>query len=221
VKEVFFVVAVATATYSFAFRPELDGTGAFFLTFGLPHALLAAYAIMALRRDGVLAARVTPRFGDLSLGVVVGLSLLLASWAVRAVLVPSGTDRTLWLFMLYAKLGDPEALQHSVVLTVSLILITLMEEIVWRGLVLERLNDRIGTRFGWIAAAGLYTLVSLPTVYLLRVPGVGYNPLLTLAAFGCGAVWSFLTAQLGRLLPSAISHAAFSYFSAVQFRFPV
>jgi membrane protease YdiL (CAAX protease family) len=151
----------------------------------------------------------------------VGLSLLLASWAVRAVLVPSGTDRTLWLFMLYAKLGDPEALQHSVVLTVSLILITLMEEIVWRGLVLERLNDRIGTRFGWIAAAGLYTLVSLPTVYLLRVPGVGYNPLLTLAAFCCGAVWSFLTAQLGRLLPSAISHAAFSYFSAVQFRFPV
>jgi membrane protease YdiL (CAAX protease family) len=87
--------------------------------------------------------------------------------------------------------------------------------------VLERLNERLGTRFGWLAAAGLYALVSLPTVYLLRVPGVGLNPLLTFAAFGCGMVWSFLTSQMGRLLPSAISHAAFSYFSAVQFRIPL
>lgn len=220
-KEVWFVVAVVTATYAFAFRPELDGTGAFFLSFGLPHALLAAYAVVALRRDGTLAARLTPRFGDLSLGVVVGLLLLLASWAVRAALVPGGTQRTLWLFMLYAKLGDPEALQRSALLTLSLILITFTEELVWRGLVLERLNERLGTRFGWIAAAGLYGIASLPTMYLLRVPGVGWNPLLTFAAFGCGAVWSFLTAQTGRLLPSAISHAAFSYFSAVQFRFPV
>jgi membrane protease YdiL (CAAX protease family) len=221
VKEVWLVVAAVTATYSFAFRPELDSAGMFFLWFGLPHALLAAYAIHALRRDGILATRLTPRFGDLSLGVVVGLLLLVASWGVRAVLVPTGTSRTLWLFMLYAKLGDPDTLQRSIVLTLSLIVITLMEELIWRGLVLERLNERLGTRFGWLAAAGLYALVSLPTVYLLRVPGVGLNPLLTFAAFGCGMVWSFLTSQAGRLLPSAISHAAFSYFSAVQFRFPV
>lgn len=220
-KEVWFVVAAVTATYALAFRPELDGAGTFFLTFGVPHALLAAYAVVALRRDGTLAARLRPRSGDLSIGVVVGLLLLLASWAVRATLVPGGTGRTLWLFMLYAKLGDPDALQGSVILTVSLILITFMEELVWRGLVLERLNERLGTRFGWMAAAGLYGLASLPTMYLLRVPGVGWNPLLTFAAFGCGAVWSFLTSQTGRLLPSAISHAAFSYFSAVQFRFPV
>jgi membrane protease YdiL (CAAX protease family) len=220
VKEVWLVVAVVTATYAFAFRPELDSTGMFFLSFGLPHALLAVYAIHALRRDGILAARLTPRFGDLSLGVVVGLLLLLASWGVRAVLVPSDTSRTLWLFMLYAKLGDPDTLQRSVVLTLSLILITLMEEIIWRGLVLERLNERLGTRFGWLAAAGLYALVTLPTLYLLRIPGVGLNPLLTFAALGCGLVWSFLTARVGRLSPSAISHAAFSYFSAVQFRLP-
>lgn len=220
-KEVWFVVAAVTATYAFAFRPELDGAGMFLLSFGLPHALLAAYAVVALRRDGTLAARLTPRFGDLSLGVVVGLLLLVASWAVRAALVPGGTERTLWLFMLYAKLGDPDTLQRSVVLTLSLIAITFAEELVWRGLVLERLNERLGTRFGWMAATGLYALASLPTVYLLRVPGVGWNPLLTFAAFGCGAVWSFLASQVGRLLPGAISHAAFSYFSAVQFRFPV
>jgi membrane protease YdiL (CAAX protease family) len=221
VKDVWLVVIATMATYTLAFRPELDSAGTFFLWFGLPHVLISLYAVHALRRDGTLAARLTPRFGDLSLGVVIGLLLLLASWAVRSVIVPSGTSRTLWLFMLYAKLGDPDTLQRSVVLTLSLIVITLMEELVWRGLVLERLNERVGTRFGWLAAAALYAFVSLPTVYLLRIPGVGLNPLLTFAAFGCGMVWSFLTARIGRLLPSAISHAAFSYFSAVQFRFPV
>lgn len=217
-KEVWVVVAVVTVTYAAAFRMEVSGTGPFFLWFGVPHAALAAYALHSLRRDGVLAARLTPKFGDISLGVIVGLLLLLGSWAARAVLVPSGTERTLWLFMLYAKLGDPDTIQRSVILTVSLILITLMEELVWRGLVLERLNDRLGTRVGWLAAAGLYALASVPTIYLLRIPNVGWNPLLTFAAFGCGMVWTFLTSRLGRMAPSCISHAAFSYFSAVQFR---
>jgi membrane protease YdiL (CAAX protease family) len=221
VKEVWLVVAVVTAAYAAAFRIDVNGTAAFFAWFGLPHLALSAYAAFSLHRDGTLAARLKPRFGDLSLGVVVGLALLLASWVGRAVLVPSGTPRTLWLYMLYARLGDPEELQRSVVLTLSLIVITLMEELVWRGLVLERLNERLGTRFGWVAAAALYALASVPTLYLMRVPDIGLNPLLTIAAFGCGMVWSFLTARLGRMLPSAISHAAFSYFSAVQFRFPV
>jgi membrane protease YdiL (CAAX protease family) len=221
VKDVWLVVAVVTAAYVAAFRIEVSGTTAFFLWFGLPHVALSAYALYALKRDGTLAARLKPRFGDLSLGVVVGLLLLLASFGVRALLVPSGTQRTLWLYMLYAKLGDPEALQRSVVLTVSLILITLMEELCWRGLVLDRLNERLGTRFGWLAAAALYALSSVPTLYLLRVPNVGWNPLLTFAAFGCGMVWTFLTSRVGRLAPAAISHAAFSYFSALQFRFPV
>jgi hypothetical protein len=46
------------------------------------------------------------------------------------------------------------------------------------------------------------------------------NPLLVTAAVGCGLVWSFLAAQVGRLTPVMISHMAFTYFTIVQFRLP-
>jgi len=217
-REVWLVVVVVTATYAAAFRPEAAGTGGFLWIFAVPHLLLAAFALRQLAKDGTLPARLAPRWGDLSLGVLVAGLLLVCSWGARAVLVPSGTPRTLWLLMLYAQLGDPDALQRSAILTLTLLVVTLAEEIIWRGLVLDRLNDRLGTRLGWVAAAGLYGLASVPTLYTLRVPAVGPNPLLVFAALGCGLVWTFLTARTGRLLPTAISHAAFSYFSAVQFR---
>ncbi len=214
------VVAVVTATYALAFRPEHAGTMGFFWLFGAPHLALAGYALYALGRDGTLASRLVPRAGDISIGALTAMVLLGASWAARSVLVPTGTGRMLWLLTLYAQLGDPEVMLRSVVLTVTLLVITLCEELVWRGLVLDRLNERLGTRLGWVAAAALYAFAALPTAYSLRVEGVGFNPLLIFAAFGCGVIWTFLAARLGRLLPSAISHAVFSYFSVVQFRWP-
>ena len=39
----------------------------------------------------------------------------------------------------------------------------------------------------------------------------GPNPLLVVAAFGCGIVWSFLRYRTGRLAPAVISHAIFSW----------
>jgi membrane protease YdiL (CAAX protease family) len=219
-KEVLFVVVAVTATYAAAFRPEVAGP-TFLWIFALPHFLLAAFAARQLGRDGTLVTRVTPRWGDLTLGVAVSGLLLLASWGARAVLVPTGTPRTLWLLMLYAQLGDPDALQRSALLTVLLIAITFAEELIWRGLVLDRLTERLGTRRGWMAAAALYGLATLPTVFTMRVEGVGLNPLIAFAAFGCGLTWTFLANVTGRLLPSALSHAVFSYFSAVQFRLVV
>ncbi len=220
-KRVALVFVVVTATYAVAFRPELADSVAFYLTFGLPHLLLAAYAVQKLHKDGTLAARITPRGGDLSIGAVVGLGLLAASWGARAVLAPTGSPRQAWLWRLYLQLGDPDALQHSVLLTSLLCLIVVCEELVWRGLVLEDLTERFGTRRGWIFTALLYALAALPTVYHQRDPFAGPNPLLVVAAFGCGLVWTFMAARFGRLLPSVVSHLVFSYFSAVQFRWPV
>jgi membrane protease YdiL (CAAX protease family) len=65
----------------------------------------------------------------------------------------------------------------------------------------------------------LYSLASLPTAYTLR-SAAGLNPLLVLATFGCGLVWTFLTMRVGRLVPAIFSHMAFTYFSVVQFRIP-
>jgi membrane protease YdiL (CAAX protease family) len=122
---------------------------------------------------------------------------------------------------LFLQIGDPEHLQRSVVLTTTLCLIAVAEELIWRGYVLDELSERFGKRKGWIATTALYALAALPTVYTLRVPGAGPNPLLVFAALGCGILWTFLAARFGRLLPGIVSHVAFSYFTAVQFRWPV
>ncbi|HEY3500171.1 MAG TPA: CPBP family intramembrane glutamic endopeptidase [Polyangiaceae bacterium] len=215
------VFVVVFASYAAAFRPELAGENAFWWTFGLPHAALALFAVDRMRRRGTLLERITPRGGDISIGAITALLLLAASWYTRPALAPAGTPRHGWLLLLFLQIGDPDDLQHSVVLTSALCLIALAEELIWRGYVLDELNERFGNRKGWIAAAALYALAALPTVYTLRVPGAGPNPLLVFAAFGCGLLWTFLAARFGRLLPGAVSHVAFSYFSAVQFRWPV
>jgi membrane protease YdiL (CAAX protease family) len=221
VKRVAFVFVAVLATYAAAFRPSLADSAAFYWWFGVPHLLLAAYAVRVLSRSGKLAPRITPRSGDLSIGALTGLVLLAASWGARSVLTPAGSPRQIWLLRLYLQLGDPEKLQHSVFLTAALVAIVLAEELVWRGLVLEELTERLGTRRGWLVAALLYALAALPTVYLTGDGIAGPNPLLVLAAFGCGMVWTFFAGRLGRLVPSAVSHLVFTYFSAVQFRWPV
>ena len=220
-KRVALVFVAVTVTYALAFRPALADSAAFYWWFGLPHLVLAAYAVRVLAKDGKLAARLSPRGGDLSIGAVTGMALLAASWGARAVLTPTGSPRQIWLLRLYLQLGDPEKLQHSVFLTGALIAIVIAEELVWRGLVLEDLTERLGNRRGWIVAALLYALATLPIVYLLGDGSAGPNPLLLIAAFGCGMVWTFLSARLGRLLPAVVSHLVFTYFSAVQFRWPV
>jgi membrane protease YdiL (CAAX protease family) len=211
---------VIFATYAFAFRPEIGGTALFFWIFGLPHLALAALAVHKLWDDGVLCDRLVPRGGDIAIGVIVAFLLLLSSWAARATLTPPGTSRSAWLFSIYLQLGDPELIQRSFVLTLVLLVIALSEELVWRGMVLEELNERLGTRVGWIAAALLYCLASLPTAYTLRDSVAGLNPLIVFATLGCGLVWTFMAGRLGRLVPGAVSHMVFTYFSAVQFHLP-
>jgi hypothetical protein len=69
-------------------------------------------------------------------------------------------------------------------------------------------------------AAVLYAISLLPTSYSLAAIS-GPNPLLPMAALGCGLVWSFMGNMFGRLPPMMISHMVFSYFIATQFRLPI
>jgi membrane protease YdiL (CAAX protease family) len=220
-KRVLLAFVVVTASYAAAFRPEFAGTPAFYWVFGIPHLLLATLAVRGFARDGTLKARLSPRGGDITLGALPGIALLVASWAAHAVLVPAGTPRQAWLLRLYLVLGDPDTLQHSVFLTSALALIVVCEELIWRGMVLDELSERFGNRRGFVFATLLYALAALPTVYALRDPVAGPNPLLVIAALGCGLVWTFLAGRFGRLLPSTVAHLVFTYFSAVQFRWPV
>jgi len=220
-KRVALVLGVAFLANVFAFRDSFAGSSAFLWTLAVPYLGLAALALHHFWDQGTLIDRLRPRGGDLSIGAVTALVLLLASWLGRSALAPAGTPRQAWLYRVYLQLGDPELLQHSVTLTALLLFLPIAEELVWRGFVLDLVSERLGTRHGWTVTTLLYAFALLPSVYLLRDPAAGLNPLLPIAALGCGLVWGFLAGRVGRLTPVVVSHMAFTYFSAVQFRWPM
>jgi membrane protease YdiL (CAAX protease family) len=217
---VLLTVVLVTASYAFALRPSIAGTSLFWWGIALPYVPLVALALYKMWDDGTLVEKLFPRWGDLSIGMLTAALLLLCSWAARSILAPAGSDRQAWVFHIYLQLGDPDVLQRSVLLTSLLVAIAAAEEIVWRGMVLTDLNQRLGERTGWIATAALYGLCALPTLYTLRDTSAGLNPLLVTAALGCGLVWTFTAARARRLMPVIFSHAFFTYLSAVQFRLP-
>jgi membrane protease YdiL (CAAX protease family) len=219
-KRTLLTVAVITAAMALAFRPEIAGTPRFWATLAIPYLALAALALYQLWNDGTLLDVLKPRWGDLSLGFLTAAVLLLASFGARAILAPAGSTRLSWLFRIYAQIGDPDAVQRSLVYTALLLLIVVSEELVWRSMVLTELADRFGTRRAPPLAALAYGITALPTLFTLADPLAGPNPLLLTAALGCGIVWSFLASFKGRLLPVVICHGVFTYFSLVQFRWP-
>jgi membrane protease YdiL (CAAX protease family) len=220
-KRTLLTLVVITGAMAFAFRPSVAGTPWFWLGIGVPYAALAALSLHKLWQEGALVEVLTPRWGDFSVGFVTAAVLILSSWAARAVLAPAGSTRLAWLFRIYAQIGDPDRVQRSAVYTSALVLIVICEELVWRSMVLDELTERFGSRRAWPLAALAYGASALPTLFTLRDPLAGYNPLLLTAALGCGIVWSFLASIKGRLLPVLIAHGVFTYFSLVQFRWPV
>ena len=205
---------------AFSFGEARAGSPWFWVGVSVPYLPLLALALYKMWDEDTLVDLLTPRWGDLSIGALSMIVLLFASWAARKVLSPVGTPRQAWLFRIYLQLGNPEHLQRSTGYTLLILLICAAEEIVWRGMVLGDLTERFGRRAALPLSALLYGAAALPTLWLLRDPIAGPNPLLLTAAVGCGLIWSFLAAQLGRLTPVVISHMAFTYFTIVQFRLP-
>jgi len=214
------VVVVLLAANGFALRPSLAGSAEMWLVLASAYVVLSAVALYAMWNDGTLVERLAPRWGDISLGAITAIVLVVASWGARAALAPAGSAQSAWLLRVYLQIGPPERIQRSVELTLLVMLVPALEELVWRGLVLGRLTDRFGQRRGWPLAALLYAAALLPSVFLLADPAAGPNPLLIVAALGCGIVWSFMASIGGRLSPVIISHVAFTYFAALQFRWP-
>ncbi len=214
------VVVASAGTVGFAFHFTTVHQTAFWLMLAVPYGCLAAVAMVRLRRQGVLRERLALRWGDPSVGVISGLMLLAATWFGRAQLMPPGSPEQEWLARLYWMLGDPSLVQRSVSLTLLVLFVPVCEELVWRGMVLDELAARLGRRKAWPLTALLYGLAALPTAFALAASPAGPNPLLVLAAVGCGLVWGFMAAHTKRLPAAIISHMAFNYFSVTQFRIP-
>jgi membrane protease YdiL (CAAX protease family) len=217
---VLLTLALTFAGMAFSFSEARAGSPWFWLGVSVPYLLLTALALHKMWDEGTLLDLLTPRWGDLSIGAVSMMGLLLASWAARKILSPVGNPRQAWLFRIYLQLGDPEHLQRSTAYTLLILAICVAEEVVWRGMVLGDLTQRFGRRAALPLSALAYGCATLPTLWLLRDPIAGPNPLFITAAVGCGLVWSFLAAQLGRLTPVMISHMGFTYFTIVQFHLP-
>jgi hypothetical protein len=218
------IVAIAviatTAAVALTVRTSASGGWSLWLGIGIPHLLLGGYALYVMYDEGTLLDRVTPRGGDFTLGVLVAAGLLVASWTLRANVAPAGTASQGWVAQIYLVLGPPEHIQRSAQLTIVLLIVALLQELTWRGMVQDALEQQLGERRGWLAAGLLFGAVSAPTIYTLQDPLAGPNPLLVVAALGCGLVWSFMTRLVRRLWPAIFSHMAFLYFTAVQFHIP-
>ena len=213
-------LALTFAGMAYSFSEARAGSPLFWLGVSLPYLVLVALALHKMWDEGTLVDLLTPRWGDLSIGALSMIGLLFASWAARKILSPLGSPRQAWLFRIYLQLGNPEHLQRSTGYTLLILAVCAAEEIVWRGMVLGDLTQRFGRRAALPLSALGYGFATLPTLWLLRDPVAGLNPLFITAAIGCGLIWSFLAAQLGRLTPVVISHMAFTYFTIVQFHLP-
>ncbi len=187
------------------------------LSIGLPllggYSLLTACAIFQIRKQGRLGGCFALKVGDLSVGIMLGIGLLGVAWLLKTRLVPEGSPREGWLFQIFLLTGP---ISGSTAKALTIVVLAAMEEIVWRGFVAHELLQKLGSRRALPLSAVLYALAVLPTAWTLADPDAGLNPLLVLAALGCGICWTYLALRSKRLFAVWASHAAFSYFAAAH-----
>jgi membrane protease YdiL (CAAX protease family) len=172
--------------------------------------LLSAWAVWIARSDDELGRLVHMRGGDVTLGILGAGVLVAAAVFITRQWMPLGTARANWVLRIYLQFGGPGELRAKVALVTTLVVVvSAAEEVVWRYLVPRLLEDYVGSARAWIYAWVLYAVAHAPAAFALRAPGMGANPLLPLAALGCGLLWAGLARFTGRLLPSVVSHAFF------------
>ena len=204
------VTVVIAAAMGWAMREPLAASPSMWLGLGLPYVALSGFALFQFQRDGTLRDVFRFRGGDFTLGALLAGLIFGGAYGVRHLLLGPGSSKTIWLFHIALQLGT---VRPSPGLLALVAVIGVLEELVWRGLVLTALNDSLGTRRAWPIAALFYAAAHLPTVFTLADPQAGPNPLLAIAALGAGLVWSFAARVFGRLPPVIISHVFFTYFA--------
>ncbi|MBS2013895.1 MAG: CPBP family intramembrane metalloprotease [Deltaproteobacteria bacterium] len=224
------VLAIGVGAH-FAFQLARAGQPGFIVWIAIPNVVIAVLGVLRAKRDGILfgsrssfdekggSGWLSVRSGDFSRGFGAAALLFGLSWAFTKVVAPAGSDRESWLARLYLQLGDPSTLRKNVAVVVAvLIVMAIAEEIVWRGLVTTLLAEVVGSRRAWVWAAVLYAAAHVPTMWALRDPVAGANPVLPAAALACGLVWGFLARRFERLLPSIFSHVLFDWTVLMMFR---
>jgi len=173
------------------------------------YTLLGSFALFRLHKQQRLRALCAVRSGDISIGVLLGFGLLVAAWVIKTRLIPVESGREGWLVQIQTLMAS---LAGPVPVVVSQLWLTLMEEIVWRGMLAHEIKAKMGQRKALPLAISLYAASALPTVWTLADPFTGPNPLLLLAALGAGLIWTALSLMSGRLIAVWVSHVVFLFF---------
>ncbi len=212
------VLAVAASTF-LGFDLERAGQPSFALVACGPTVVLAVVAVLRARRDGVLKDWFGFRGGDFTVGFLTAAALFGATWLFTRQTMGRGTARESWLARLYLQMGDPTVLRkHVAWVVVAVVIMSVAEELVWRGLVISLLEEKVGSRRAWVYAPVLYAVAHIPSAWALRDPVAGLNPLLPLGALVCGLAWSYMFRRLGRLTPGMFSHGLFDWGVVMMFR---
>lgn len=223
------VLIVGTASH-FAFQLSHAGDPSFVLWIGIPTAGLAVLGAIRAYRDGNLYRRrsfdedggggwLNVRSLDFTRGFAAAAVLFGIAYGAARVLAPVGSDRESWLARLYLQIGDPKALRDHVPFAVAaLVLIVVAEELLWRGLVISLLEELVGSSRAWVWAAVLYALAHVPTVWALRDPVAGLNPVVPAGALVVGLLWGYMARRFERLLPGIFSHVLFDWTLLMMFR---
>ncbi len=197
-------LAVAAAA-SYAFRlPQPSGA---WLVFASAYAALTLVALLRLRARGLLRQLLRFRPGDPSIGIALGVLLLVSSWALSGWLLPPESVQRAWLLRILVLLGGAS----SPAVTACLMAVAACEEVVWRGWVQAELSLALGARRAWVIGAVLYGVAHVATLWTLGDAAAGHNPLILLGALGGALCWAFLRERTGRLMPGIFSHVAFTY----------
>lgn len=212
------VLTVALAAH-FGFEVSRAGRPSFFLSIGGPTVVLAVLAALRAKSDGVLKSWLSVRSGDFTRGFVAAAVLFGGCYAFTKLVAPPESARASWLARLYLQVGDPTELRKNLGMVVlAIIVVSIAEELVWRGLVVSLLEEKIGSRRAWVWAAVLYAVAHLPTAWALRDPVAGPNPVVVLAALAAGLLWGGMARRFERLLPGIFSHVLFDWTVIMMFR---
>jgi NADH dehydrogenase len=180
------ILGLALALLALAFRGPMGPWKA--MTGAMGILLAASLGVGAVRR------RLAPTLGRVALGLAAGGVLYgltrLAVWGfTRAWPDWAGYARELSAW----KLGHATSF-----LAVTLVMIVVAEETLWRGVVTRFAMERLGRAAGIVAGAAIYAAAHAVTL----------NPLLLAAAFGCGLFWGLLFAATDDLTAPIVSHLA-------------
>jgi len=208
------VTAISTLVIAFAFQAADAGSLSAFAAIGVTYLLFATVMIVGARRRGETAF-LMPKSGDFTIGALVAVVLYAAAMGFQLVVMPDGDVRQGWIIRIYALLGDPRD-DLRLLFGGGVFVIGVLEELTWRGLVFTSLQRALGTPRAAALTTALFAAAHIPTLFLLGAPAAGPNPILVVAALGCGLVWMYLTVRLKRITPALFAHGLFVW-SVVEF----